>query len=31
MNEQDMEYCLVGWCDLLRDNYQAEYYLLKRD
>ncbi len=31
MNEQDMEYCLVGWCDLLRDIYRAEYYLLKRD
>lgn len=30
MNEQDLNYCIVGWCDLLDNNFLSEFYLMER-
>lgn len=30
MEEQRLHYCIVGWCDLLGDNFQSDFYLMER-
>lgn len=30
MEEQNLDYCIVGWCDLLGDNFLSEFYLMER-
>lgn len=30
MNEQDLNYCIVGWCDLLGNDFLSEFYLMER-
>lgn len=30
MNEQGLRYCIVGWCDLLGDDFLSEFYLMER-
>ena len=30
MNEQDLHYCIMGWCDLLGDNFLSKFYLMER-
>lgn len=30
MNEQGLHYCIVGWCDLLGENFLSEFYLMER-
>lgn len=31
MNEQNLNYCIVGWCDLLGSNFEAEMYLVEKE
>lgn len=31
MQEQEMEYSIVGWCDLLGDEFEADFWLVKRE
>lgn len=31
MQETGLDYCIVGWCDLLGNDYQSDFYLMKRD
>lgn len=31
LNRNHLEYCIIGWCELLGDNYQAIFELIKRD
>jgi 3-oxoacyl-(acyl-carrier-protein) synthase len=30
MNEQDLNYCIVGWCDLPGNDFLSEFYLMER-
>ncbi|NLX67033.1 MAG: beta-ACP synthase [Bacteroidales bacterium] len=30
MKEQNLGYCIVGWCDLLGDNFLSDFYLMER-
>lgn len=30
MDEQDLNYCIVGWCDLLGNDFLSEFYLMER-
>lgn len=31
MSEQDLKYCIVGWCDLLGSDFEAEMYLVEKE
>lgn len=31
LNRNHLEYCIIGWCELLKDNYKAIFELIKRD
>lgn len=30
MQEQNMKYCIIGWCDLLKEEFEANFWLVKR-
>lgn len=30
MEEQRLHYCIVGWCDLLDNDFQSDFYLMER-
>lgn len=30
MQEQDMKYCIIGWCDLLGEEFEANLWLVKQ-
>lgn len=31
MNENDMDYCICGWCDLLVETYKADFKLYRKN